>query len=167
MEYIWSPWRYGYISSGVRRPDCVLCDVQGSGEAGREWDRRQLILYRANLNFVILNLFPYTVGHLMIVPYKHEARLSEASRDTTSEMMELAKQAQIALEAEYHPDGFNVGMNLGNAAGAGVANHLHLHIVPRWAGDANFVSVVGETRVLAEDLATTYDKLAKHFSRTK
>ncbi len=115
-------------------------------------------------NLVVLNLYPYTSGHLMIAPYEHQASLAAVSEAATTEMIELAKRAQLALEAEYHPDGFNIGMNLGRSAGAGVADHLHLHVVPRWTGDANFVSVVGETRVLPEDLATTYEKLKKHFS---
>jgi ATP adenylyltransferase len=115
------------------------------------------------LNFLILNLYPYTSGHLMIVPYEHKASLADFDEATTTEMIELAKRAQVALEAVYHPDGFNIGMNLGRSAGAGVADHLHLHVVPRWTGDANFVSVVGETRVLPEDLATTWEKLRRHF----
>jgi len=159
MEHIWSPWRYKYIASADREPGCVFCRAAGDGD-----DRRNLILYRARLNFVILNLFPYTSGHLMIVPYEHTASLAEVSSETTSEMMELAKQANRALEAEYNPDGLNVGMNLGRSAGAGVADHIHLHVVPRWTGDANFVSIVGETRVLPEDLQATYDKLKKRFS---
>ncbi|MFY9573300.1 MAG: HIT domain-containing protein, partial [Blastocatellia bacterium] len=121
------------------------------------------VLHRAELNFIILNLFPYTSGHLMIVPYEHQASLAAASGAATTEMIELAKRAQLALETEYHPDGFNIGMNLGRSAGAGVADHLHLHVVPRWSGDANFVSIVGETRVLPEDLETTYLKLKQHF----
>ena len=121
------------------------------------------MVHRAELNFVILNLYPYTSGHLMIAPYQHEASLAAVDQATTTEMIELAKRAQTALEAEYHPDGFNIGMNLGRSAGAGVADHLHLHVVPRWSGDANFVSIVGETRVLPEELATTHQKLKKHF----
>jgi ATP adenylyltransferase len=121
------------------------------------------VLYRAELNFVILNLFPYTTGHLMIVPYVHSDSFRDVSMAATTEMMELAKLAQKALEAEYRPDGFNIGMNLGRSAGAGVADHIHMHVVPRWAGDANFVSVVGETRVLPEELLTTYDRLANRF----
>ena len=99
----------------------------------------------------------------MIVPYEHQASLAALEESTTTEMIDLAKQAQNALEVEYNPDGFNIGMNLGRSAGAGVADHLHLHVVPRWTGDANFVSIIGETRVLPEDLATTCTKLIKHF----
>jgi ATP adenylyltransferase len=127
-------------------------------------DAENYVVYRARLNFVILNLFPYTTGHLMIVPYEHQASLAAASEATTTEMIELAKRAQVALDTEYHPDGFNIGMNLGRSAGAGVADHIHLHVVPRWTGDANFVSIVGETRVLPEDLAATCEKLKRSFS---
>ena len=158
MEYIWSPWRYKYVASSDDDRGCVFCRVQQQGS-----DRENLIIHRASLNFVILNLFPYTSGHLMIVPYEHTASLASVGEPVTTEMMTLTKKAQMALQAEYRPDGFNIGMNLGQSAGAGVADHIHLHVVPRWAGDANFVSIIGETRVLPEDLATTYDRLEKYF----
>jgi ATP adenylyltransferase len=158
MEHIWSPWRYKYIASAPSDTRCVFCRVQDPRD-----DRQNFVLHRAALNFVILNLFPYTSGHLMIVPYEHTASLVSLDEATTTEMMALARKAQVALEAEYRPDGFNIGMNLGRSAGAGVAEHIHLHVVPRWSGDANFVSIVGETRVLPEDLATTYDKVKRHF----
>jgi ATP adenylyltransferase len=132
---------------------------------GEQKDDENYIAHRGQLNFVILNLFPYTSGHLMIVPYEHAPSLASVDEATTTEMMALAKRAQSALDAEYHPDGFNIGMNLGRSAGAGIADHLHLHIVPRWTGDANFVSIVGETRVLPEDLATTYEKLKRRFNK--
>jgi ATP adenylyltransferase len=158
MEHIWSPWRYRYIAAVDKQAGCVFCRV-----AEEQADEKNYVLYRGRLNFVLLNLFPYTSGHLMVVPYEHVAKLASVSEATTTEMIELTKLAQTALEAEYHPDGFNIGMNLGRAAGAGVADHLHLHVVPRWAGDANFVSIVGETRVLPEDLETTCEKLKKYF----
>jgi ATP adenylyltransferase len=158
MEHTWSPWRYRYIAAADSEKECVFCRALRSGD-----DRANLIVHRARWNFVILNLFPYTNGHLMIVPYAHIASLADTDEATTSEMMELAKRAQRALESEYHPDGFNIGLNLGRAAGAGVAEHIHLHVVPRWSGDANFVSIVGETRVLPEELETTFDRLKKHF----
>ena len=158
MDHLWSPWRYQYISSAGREEGCVLCRI-----AAERNDAENYVVHRGRLNFIVLNLFPYTSGHLMIVPYEHQASLAAADEATTTEMIELAKRAQIALEAEYHPDGFNIGMNLGRSAGAGIADHLHLHVVPRWSGDANFVSVVGETRVLPEDLATTCQRLKKHF----
>lgn len=158
MEHIWTPWRYRYIASAGREEGCVFCRIEHEHR-----DAENYLVHRAKLNFVILNLFPYTSGHLMIVPYQHKASLASVDHATTTEMIELAKRAQTALEAEYHPDGLNIGMNLGRSAGAGVADHLHLHVVPRWSGDANFVSIVGETRVLPEELETTYQKLKKHF----
>lgn len=159
MDHIWSPWRYEYIANADRQEGCVLCLI-----AQEHDDVKNYVVHRARLNFILLNLFPYTSGHLMIVPYEHQASLAALDAATTTEMLELAKRAQSALEAEYHPDGFNIGMNLGRSAGAGIADHLHLHVVPRWSGDANFVSVVGETRVLPEDLAITCEKLKQRFS---
>jgi len=158
MEHLWSPWRYRYIATADKADGCVFCRVRDAAK-----DDENYIVYRGQLNFVILNLFPYTSGHLMIVPDEHTASFADLSEAVTTEMTRLAKQAQRALAAEYHPDGFNIGMNLGRAAGAGVADHLHLHVVPRWAGDANFVSIIGETRVLPEDLATTCARLRPHF----
>ena len=158
MDYLWSPWRFKYIASADREPGCVLCRIEQEHK-----DAENYLVHRARLNFIILNLFPYTSGHLMIVPYEHQASFAAVSEATSTEMMALAKRAQVVLEKEYHPDGFNIGMNLGRSAGAGVAGHLHLHVVPRWSGDANFVSIVGETRVLPEELSTTYERLKKHF----
>jgi ATP adenylyltransferase len=159
MDHLWSPWRYKYIASADQQGECVFCRIDQQHQ-----DAENLVVHRASLNFIVLNLFPYTSGHLMIAPYEHKASLASFDQPTTTEMIELAKRSQIALEAEYHPDGFNIGLNLGRSAGAGVADHLHLHVVPRWSGDANFVSIVGETRVLPEDLATTRERLRKHFS---
>lgn len=158
MEHIWSPWRYRYIASVDKAPGCVFCRIQEEAD-----DQENLVVYRGRLNFLILNLFPYTSGHSMVVPYEHTPSFATLAEATSTEMIEIAKRAQLALEAEYKPDGYNIGMNLGRSAGAGVADHLHLHIVPRWAGDANFVSIVGETRVLPEDLRTTYTRLTNHF----
>ena len=159
MDHLWSPWRYKYIASADRQEGCVFCRIEQEHK-----DAENYLVYRARLNFIILNLFPYTTGHLMIVPYEHVASLSSVNEATTTEMIELAKSSQDALETEYNPDGFNIGMNLGRSAGAGVADHIHLHVVARWTGDANFVSIVGETRVLPEDLSTTCDKLKRHFN---
>ncbi len=132
-------------------------------EADPSHDRERLILHRAQSNFVLLNLFPYTTGHAMIAPYAHIGNLGEIKAEILGEMMRLAQKVQAALEATYKPEGYNLGMNLGKCAGAGVADHLHLHILPRWTGDSNFMTVVGETRVQPEDLVTTYDKLAAFF----
>ena len=158
MEHIWSPWRYRYVAGVDSKPGCVLCRIRDG-----EMDRENLVLIRASLNFIVLNLYPYTSGHLMIVPFEHKGSLAAIAEPAAAEMMTLARRAQLAIEAEYNPDGFNIGMNLGGSAGAGIADHLHLHVVPRWAGDANFVSVIGETRVLPEDLSVTYEKLKRHF----
>lgn len=162
MDHLWSPWRYKYIAAADKQPGCVFCRAAESNN-----DRENLIIHRGKLVFAILNLFPYTSGHLMIVPYEHTASFVDLNASATAEMFELEKLAQTALELEYSPDGFNVGMNLGRAAGAGVAEHLHLHVVPRWSGDANFVSIVGETRVLPEDLQTTFDRLTARLTTLK
>lgn len=158
MDYLWTPWRYRYIAEAAKEKGCIFCDAVAAND-----DPHTLIIHRGEKNFVILNRFPYTSGHLMVVPYAHVADLSAAEPAILSEMMVLAKRAQIALGEAYHPEGYNLGMNLGRAAGAGVTGHLHLHILPRWPGDANFMTTVGETRVEPEDLNTTYEKLHKTF----
>lgn len=160
MDVLWSPWRYDYIKSSDEKKaagssGCVFCDILNSPAS----DEEKFILHRAGHNFVILNIFPYTSGHLMIVPYAHLAELDEAPKEATDEMMDLAKRCQSALRIEYQPHGVNLGMNLGKAAGAGVAAHFHLHILPRWIGDVNFMTAIGETRTMPESLETTYRKL--------
>ena len=163
MDRLWTPWRYQYISGAAAEEPadeaCVLCRLAGD----KERDEQNFVIHRAARNFAVLNLYPYTSGHLMIVPYLHESSLDALDKETTDELMDLAKRAQTALRRAYRPEGFNLGMNLGTVAGAGVAGHVHLHALPRWAGDANFMSVVGETRVLPEDLPTTYKKLRELF----
>ncbi|MFZ0432704.1 MAG: HIT domain-containing protein [Candidatus Acidiferrales bacterium] len=154
MDYLWTPWRYRYIADASKDEGCVFCAALAADD-----DSKTLIVHRASKNFVILNLYPYTTGHVMIVPYVHVADLSASDPETLAEMMRLAQRVQSALESTYHPQGYNLGMNLGRAAGAGVTGHLHLHVLPRWSGDANFMSVVGETRVEPEELPTTYERL--------
>ena len=154
MDYLWTPWRYRYIASVKKSDPCVFCDAAAAKD-----DRDTLILLRGDKNFVILNRYPYTSGHLMVVPYAHVADLASADAEALAEMMRLAQRLQTALQNTYRPEGFNIGMNLGRAAGAGIVGHLHLHLLPRWAGDANFMTVVGETRVEPEELGTTYDRL--------
>jgi ATP adenylyltransferase len=122
-------------------------------------DEDKFILKRAEFNFVVLNIYPYTTGHLMIVPFAHHAELADADKQTTDEMMDLTKKAQQALSEVYSPDGINLGMNLGRAAGAGVADHFHMHVLPRWVGDVNFMTAIGQTRTLPETLTDTYKKL--------
>ena len=165
MDRLWTPWRYQYIKgAGADEPQsdapaCIFCALHED----TEHDESNYIVYRAEHNYIVLNRFPYTNGHLLIIPYQHTADLDAVSKPATDEMMDLAKRAQTILRAAYRPDGFNLGMNLGRAAGAGVAGHVHLHVLPRWTGDANFMSNIGETRVLPEDLATTYEKLRGKF----
>jgi ATP adenylyltransferase len=160
MDVLWSPWRYDYIKSGEAKSskpqiDCVFCSILSNSAP----DEEKFILHRAEFNFVILNIYPYTSGHLMIVPYAHLSELDQADKKTTDELMDLTKRCQTILRQAYQPNGFNLGMNLGKAAGAGVAEHFHLHILPRWIGDVNFMTAIGQTRTIPEDLRTTYEKL--------
>lgn len=160
MDFLWSPWRSQYVGAEPGQAGCVFCRL---AELSDEALVSSYILYRGAHNFVVLNLYPYTSGHSLIVPYSHLALISKAGKDVTDEMMDLAKQVQNALAEIYQPHGFNLGMNLGAAAGAGVAEHFHLHILPRWSGDGNFMTTVSETRVLPETLTDTYQKLKKYF----
>ena len=160
MDVLWSPWRYNYIKTGdEKKDDCVFCSVLQSPAS----DEEKFILHRAGFNFVILNIYPYTSGHLMIIPFKHIADLDQANKEITDEMMDLTKRCQSAIREVYQPNGINLGMNLGKAAGAGVAEHFHMHILPRWIGDSNFMTAVGQTRTIPENLRTTYDKLKNRF----
>ncbi len=122
-------------------------------------------MHRGQQNYVVLNRYPYTSGHLMIVPFDHVSSLSAASADTAAEMMDLTRRAEDILRQAYRPDGLNLGMNIGSSAGAGVAGHIHMHLLPRWSGDANFMTTIGETRVLPEELQTSYAKLRELCSR--
>ena len=166
MDFLWSPWRNQYVTSGqAQKPSgCVFCYFAVPATLTHEFDAEHFIVARGQHNFILLNLFPYTTAHLMVVPYAHVAEFADLAKEISDEMMDLAKQAQRAIGLEYKPDGYNLGMNIGGAAGAGIAAHLHLHLLPRWSGDANFMTTVGETRVLPESLADTYRKLKKHFS---
>lgn len=161
MNHLWSPWRAKYIASGVdaQAPTCVFCRLAAEVDN----DEANLVLHRGAHNFVALNLYPYITGHMMVIPYQHVAELNATPKEVSDEMMDLAKLAQTALREVYSPSGYNLGMNLGAAAGAGIADHLHLHVLPRWAGDTNFVTTVAETRVIPESLETTYSKLHGKF----
>jgi ATP adenylyltransferase len=160
MDRLWSPWRYQYVSRATPGADCIFC-LKPAGSN----DRENHILYRGEHCFVLLNLFPYTSGHLMIAPYRHVATMAEAGAEALAEMIQLAARAEQALTEAYRAQGLNLGINLGECAGAGIAGHIHMHVLPRWVGDANFMTTVGETRVLPEDLATTYEKLLPLFHR--
>ena len=150
MEHLWTPWRLAYVTDASKSdPGCIFCD------AVARIDREPLIVHRGVTAFVILNKFPYNNGHLMVVPLRHVGRLSDLGSDEAGEIMTLTQAVERALTRMYQPHGFNMGLNLGKPAGAGVLDHLHMHVVPRWNGDTNFMTVVGETRVLPEDLEAT------------
>jgi ATP adenylyltransferase len=160
LDYIWSPWRYRYLTS-TKDPvsACIFC-AMGAADA----DRETLIVHRARHNFVVLNRFPYTSGHLMVVPYVHVSDLGSLDDKTAAEMMMLTRASERHIRAIYRPDGLNLGMNIGESAGAGIAAHIHMHVLPRWTGDANFLSTIGETRVLPEELDVTWQRLSNAFT---
>jgi ATP adenylyltransferase len=161
MEHLWSPWRFRYVTKAdPSAGGCVFCDKLISGS-----DEDNLIVFRARRNYVVLNLYPYTSGHLMIVPYQHLPLLEDLDQETAIEMMELTREATRHLREIYKPTGLNLGMNLGESAGAGIAGHIHMHVLPRWVGDTNFMTAVGETRVMPEDLSETWRKLHAAFAR--
>jgi len=158
MNHLWTPWRMKYIESDHKEEGCVFCNAQA-----REDGTSNLIAFRGEQAFVILNLYPYTSGHLMVVPFDHVATLENLDPATRAEMMELTSQCMNVLKKIYRPQGFNMGANIGKAAGAGVPGHIHIHIVPRWGGDTNFMSTLGETRVLPEAIEDTYRRVREGF----
>jgi ATP adenylyltransferase len=158
MDRLWSPWRLRYVTSTGDARECVFCTAVSADETA------SLVVHRGRDCYVILNLFPYNSGHLMVVPRRHIATLSSATREERCEMMDLTQLAERALTEAYRPQGLNVGMNLGRSAGAGIVDHIHVHIVPRWNGDTNFMTVVGEVRVLPEDIAETARRLREAFA---
>ena len=188
MDYLWTPWRYRYVTgadkTGARMgvPEaladwpgdhhCVFCNLHLSsayaaqaGMNATEADRAAHIVSRGKHCFVCLNAYPYSAGHMMVIPYAHEQSLAQLAEDAALEMMQLARQSETALRETYSPHGINLGMNLGKAAGAGVDEHLHLHALPRWLGDTNFMTVTAETRVLPETLDITWERLHASFRR--
>jgi len=162
MRYISAPWRAEYVRNALKMKGCVFCEAVKGGD-----DRAAAVLFRGRRNFVLLNRYPYTPGHLMIAPNRHTADFAAARPDEAAELAELLRTALRVLRKAYAPHGFNAGMNLGPSAGAGVAGHYHLHVIPRWTGDANFMPIVGETRVFIEDLDTTYRRLRPLFDRER
>lgn len=160
MQYIWSPWRMTYIEKHKEEEGCVFCDAQAQPDGPDN-----LIVFRGDRAFVILNRYPYTSGHLMVVPYIHEPSLEGLDPAIRAEAIELVTRAIGVLQKVYRPEGFNIGINIGDAAGAGITDHIHLHIVPRWTGDTNFMSVVGNVRVLPEELSRTAERLRPIFAR--
>jgi ATP adenylyltransferase len=159
MERMWSPWRHSYVTRADDAPGCVFCIATTIG------DGQQLIVHEGALAYVILNKFPYNAGHLMVVPHRHVAQLALLERDELTEMAVLTQLSERVLNAAFTPQGINVGMNLGRPAGAGIVDHLHIHLVPRWNGDTNFMTVVGEVRVLPEELPATALKLRPLFAQ--
>lgn len=162
-DIMWSPWRMAYITAGNSAPPdpgaCVFCDLPAAGD-----DEAAYILYRGRRAFVIMNLYPYNNGHLMVIPYAHVDTLTALDEPTLTEMMVLAQRAQTVIQERMHPQGFNLGMNQGRAGGAGIAEHVHLHVVPRWAGDTNFMPVVGDVRVMPQHLDETFALLRPGFA---
>lgn len=158
MDYLWTPWRYQYVTTAGAPGECVFC-------AAAKWkdDRETLIVHRGSFNFVILNRFPYTSGHVMVIPYNHVATLEDLDDQSLMEMILLTRRTGKHLRAIYHAEGLNIGVNIGRAAGAGIAEHLHMHLLPRWVGDTNFMTTVAETRVMPEDLGVTWEKLRAAF----
>jgi len=162
MDYLWTPWRYAYVSSTEKTSECVFC------EAPKEMDdSKSRIVYRGQHCYIILNTYPYTPGHVMVVPYAHLDELRKLPTDAAQEMMTLSQRMEDVLRTLYRPDGINLGMNIGKAAGAGIAGHIHMHVLPRWVADANFVSVVGETRVLPETLDVTWGKMREALQKQR
>lgn len=162
MEYIFAPWRKEYVRKISKMSECIFCRALKMKD-----DKKAFILYRAKKNFILLNKYPYNPGHLMIAPYDHLASFDRAKKESTDEMADLLKFSLRILQKKYRPHGFNAGMNLGNSAGAGVADHYHLHVIPRWTGDSNFMAIVGKTKVVIEDIETTYIQLLPLFQRAK
>lgn len=157
MERLYTPWRMQYVTTAKKKVEgCVFC---AKLDDGPEFDGENFIVYRGETAFVVMNIYPYNTGHLMVLPYDHVAKLSDLTSTTQTEMMLLTTHFTDLLDQLMNPDGFNIGLNLGRVAGAGVDSHLHMHIVPRWGGDHNFMSVIGETRVLPETLDDTYDRI--------
>jgi ATP adenylyltransferase len=154
MDHLWTPWRYTYITNAGKSSGCIFCDLPKLGN-----DEQARIVYRGQQCYVVLNTYPYTSGHVMVVPFVHLDELQKLPTDAANEMMVLSQRMERVLRQLYSPDGINLGMNIGKAAGAGVAGHIHMHVLPRWIADANFMSTVAETRILPEALEATYQRI--------
>ncbi len=160
MKKLWAPWRFKYILHVDVKDRCIFCD-KPKGEPNEE----NLVLYKGKHAFIIMNLFPYNSGHVMVAPYKHTSKLSELSEEELLEIMKLVNASMEAIELAYSPQGFNVGMNLGRSAGAGIEDHIHVHVVPRWIGDTNFMPIIADTKVIPEGLKESYAKLKLNLDR--
>jgi len=162
VDYLYTPWRYAFVTGAEKADGCLFCSKLQEGD-----DRKALIVHRAHHCFVILNAYPYTCGHVMVVPYLHVEELGKLPEAHAAEMMALTQRMEGILRRLYRPDGVNLGMNIGKAAGAGVAGHIHMHVLPRWIADANFMSVIGETRVLPESLDQTWSRIHEQFTNPR
>ncbi len=160
MQTLWAPWRMEYIA-GSKSSDCILCEKPKEGK-----DKENVILFRGKAAFIIMNIYPYNSGHLMIAPYRHVDTLIHLTKEEVTELMTLAQKSERVLKEALKAEGFNLGINLGKAAGAGIEGHIHLHMVPRWNGDTNFMPILGETKVIPEHLNSTYTRLLSHYKRT-
>lgn len=169
MKRLWTPWRMAYLkpAQGTKKRGCIFCakirETNTTGTRKNAKDRENLVVWRGERAFVVMNLYPYTNGHLMVAPYQHTGNLEDLDGETLQEMMLLVGTAIRALRALMQPQGFNVGINLGKVAGAGVTDHVHIHVVPRWGGDTNFMPILAEVRMIPELLPQTYDRLLKAF----
>lgn len=164
MKILWNPWRYEYIKSftsreveGLGKQECLFCKLQHLN------DEEALIVHRGNKAFVVLNAYPYNTGHVMVAPYQHVGDPTQLDRGTLLEIIELINKSILALREAFHPDGFNIGANIGRAAGAGVPGHFHIHVVPRWVGDANFMAIIANTKPLPIALKEAYELIKKHW----
>lgn len=162
MEVLFTPWRYSYLTApkSASPGECIFCAAAAAADP-----RQTLTLYRSSEAVVLLNRYPYSNGHLLVAPIAHESRLFESTQASLAALIRLTAEAQRILSDVYRPDGFNVGMNFGSVAGAGIADHYHMHIVPRWGGDSNFMTVTAQTRLVPEELDVTWEKLRGHFDR--
>jgi ATP adenylyltransferase len=160
MEYIFTPWRYDYVSTVDQREGCIFCERPAAGD-----DRENLIVTRGERCFVMLNLYPYSTGHLMIAPYEHTGTIESLDRETLADMMQMAQRCMEGLRDAFSPEGFNVGINIARVAGAGIVEHVHMHVVPRWKGDSNFMPVCAETRVLPLSLDQVWEALSARLER--
>lgn len=160
MKILWSPWRIKYIEGFKKGYECIFCL-----KPSLKKDRENFILKRGKYSFVIMNIFPYNPGHLMIAPYRHIGDFEKLNKEEIEEIMELLRKSIEILKKVYSPDGFNIGLNIGKIAGAGFDEHIHFHIVPRWKGDTNFMPVIGNTKVISEEIKRTYKKLKKYYDK--
>jgi ATP adenylyltransferase len=162
MKQLWAPWRMKYIGSFSKERACIFCAAaKTKSDAGR------YVLQRRDKCFSLLNIFPYNNGHIMVAPYKHAANLHDLDKETLADLLALVSESQLALHKAFNPEGYNIGINVGRAGGAGIVDHIHIHIVPRWNGDTNFMPVIGDTKIVSQSLEDTYAALIKSIRKKK